>query len=152
MSERPTKLRAQRARSAGFTLQEIMIALVILSIVAAYALPSYQQSLRTAKRSDAYAALTAVADAQEIAYNNQAVPRSYTTDLAGLGLASVSEGGYYNLGVTACAGGTLDDCFEVRATAREDGSQWGDHGCRWLSLDSRGRRSSGPNSDGCWRD
>lgn len=145
-------LRACCARSAGFSLTELMIALVIVSIVAAFALPSYQQSLRAAKRSDAYAALANVADAQEIAYNNQAAPRSFTTNLADLGLASVSEGGYYDLSVSACSGGALSDCFEVRATARSDGSQWKDADCRWMSLDSRGQRSSGPVAGACWRD
>ena len=142
------------SRCAGFTLQELMTAMAIIAVVVvvAFALPSYTQSLRTAKRSDAYTALATVADAQEIAYNNQAIPRSYTNDLADLGLSGISKEGFYDLTVTACTGGALTDCFEVRATAREDGSQWGDTGCRWLSLDSRGQRSSGPKAEGCWRE
>ena len=79
-----------------------MIALVVLSIVAAFALPSYQQSLRTAKRADAYVALANVKDAQEIDYNNQAAPRSYTKKLADLGLSTTSNDGLYDLTVTAC--------------------------------------------------
>ena len=152
MSDRRGKLPACGQRQAGFTLIEIMIALVVLAIVAAFALPSYQQSLRTAKRADAYVALANVKDAQEIDYNNQAAPRSYTKKLADLGLSTTSNDGLYDLTVTACDDGTLSDCFEVRATAREDGSQWGDDDCRWLSLDSRGRRDSGPDSEACWRE
>jgi type IV pilus assembly protein PilE len=139
-------------RNAGFTLIELMIALVVLSIVAAFALPSYQQSLRMAKRADAFFALANVKDAQEIDYNNQAAPRSYTKELANLGLSATSRDGLYDLTISACDGGTLSDCFEVRATAREDGSQWGDADCRWLSLDSLGRRDSGPDSEACWRE
>lgn len=43
--------------SSGFTLIEVMIAAVIVAILAAIALPSYQDSVRKSRRADAKAVL-----------------------------------------------------------------------------------------------
>ncbi|MBT8087034.1 MAG: prepilin-type N-terminal cleavage/methylation domain-containing protein [Gammaproteobacteria bacterium] len=140
-----------RNRFAGFGLIELLVVLFILSLLAAFALPSYQDSVRRSQRGDAYAALATLADALEQAYNNQAAPRSYPTNIVSLGLTTKSAAGYYNLAVAACSDGTLADCYQVTATARSDGPQDSDTKCRTLSMDSRGRRSSSPDSSGCWR-
>lgn len=41
----------------GFTLIEVMIAVVIVAILVAVALPAYQNSIRKSRRSEAFAAL-----------------------------------------------------------------------------------------------
>ena len=49
----------------GFTLVELMIVIVIVAILLAVALPSYQNSVQKGRRADAKAALLDVANRQE---------------------------------------------------------------------------------------
>jgi type IV pilus assembly protein PilE len=49
----------------GFTLMELMIVVAIVSIIAAFGYPSYQESVRKARRADAKGALEGLAQAME---------------------------------------------------------------------------------------
>ena len=49
----------------GFTLVELMVVIAIVSIIAAIALPSYQQSVRKSRRADAVLALQQIQIGQE---------------------------------------------------------------------------------------
>ncbi|MFB1010186.1 MAG: type IV pilin protein, partial [Thiopseudomonas sp.] len=71
----------------GFTLIEIMIVIVILGVIAAIALPSYQDHVRRANRSEGMAFLQDVAARQEryFAQNN-----TYVTDIANVGKLGLS--------------------------------------------------------------
>lgn len=88
------------ARSAGFTLVELMIAIVIVAILTAIALPSYKTFIRKGYRASAQAMMMDIANREEQfllanrAYANRAaiinsgfglpadVARSYTWDVA----------------------------------------------------------------------
>ena len=52
-------------RSHGFTLIELMIVVAVISILAAVAIPSYQDSVRKGKRAEGRAALTELLLQQE---------------------------------------------------------------------------------------
>jgi type IV pilus assembly protein PilE len=52
-------------RSKGFTLMELMIVVAIVSIIAAVAYPSYQNSVKKARRGDAKGALEGLSQALE---------------------------------------------------------------------------------------
>lgn len=69
-------------RARGFTLIEVMVVVTIIAILAAIALPSYNNYLRKGRRADAQAALTDIASRQQ-QYLMDA--RAYAPDTATLG-------------------------------------------------------------------
>lgn len=117
----------------GFTLIELAIAIAVLAIIASIALPSFIDAVRKSRRSEAFAALAAVQQAQERwRANNPA----YTTDLsnAGLGLPTTTPGGYYTVAVNAA------DATGYTATASgvSGTSQAGDGNCTRLRVRAAG--------------
>jgi type IV pilus assembly protein PilE len=143
---------SKRVRQHGFSYLEILTAVAIAALLAAVAIPSYMTAVRKNNRTDAFSALAKIASGQELFFNNQAAPRSYTDDFGDLGMGTVSVGGHYDLSVVACAGSTLAQCYVARATARSASTQYKDTGCTTLTLDTRGRKGSSPAADGCWRE
>jgi type IV pilus assembly protein PilE len=61
----PTAHWGLRARTQGFSLIELMIAVAVVGILLAVALPSYQSSVRKGRRAEAINAINAVQQAQE---------------------------------------------------------------------------------------
>jgi type IV pilus assembly protein PilE len=126
-------------KSGGFTLVELMIVVVIIAILAAFAVPSYQSFVLESKRAEGTAALMRIMDMQERYYTNQ-FPPSYTTDLTDLGYAAstaTTESGYYSIAAAACGGG-ITTCVQLTATAQAEVANDGD-----LTLDSLGNRTRG---------
>ena len=121
----------------GFTLIELMVAVVVIGILAAIAIPNYQQFTRKAKRTDATTALTALQQAQA---KLRATCRFYagalgaggcdTTDPATAAATQVnvpvtSENSLYNI---ALISGDSDG-NSYTAIASATGSQAGDLDC-----------------------
>ncbi len=83
-----------RSQSA-FTLIELMIVIAIIGILGAIAYPSYQESVRTSRRSDAMAALLE---------ESQRAERYYSINGTYVGWAvagSTSEEGFYTIATSA---------------------------------------------------
>ena len=59
-----------KRRQTGFTLIELMIAVVVIGILAAIAYPSYQEHINKSRRADAQAALMELAQFMERHYTN----------------------------------------------------------------------------------
>jgi type IV pilus assembly protein PilE len=142
---------AAAGRPGGFSLTELMIALAIIAILAAIALPTYRQYVIRSNRGDATQALLRIAAEQERYYlaNN-----SYAATIgeAGLGMSSTSEHGWYALSVTA---GDMNG-FEARAVPAADSPQKGDAKCQVFTIDADGRKAAeddagAPTDDTCWR-
>lgn len=139
----------------GFTLIEIMIAVLIIGVLAAIAYPSYQEYVTRSNRTEGMALLNDAAARQErfFAQNN-----SYVTtqaDVAGLGMPNttgttvLSTTGLYSLTVSTAAG---DGGFSLTATRL--GVQLRDTKCGDLSLDATGARGvsvASADVDACWR-
>lgn len=130
----------------GFTLIELMIVIVIVGILFAVALPSYQSSVLRGHRADAQSILMDISAREErfMAQNN-----TYTTDIntaAGLNIGTTtSNNGYYNLTVAACGGG-IATCYLLTATAT--GGQANDTDCATITLSSAGVTSG--TTANCW--
>lgn len=136
-------------RNNGFTLIELMIVVVIVSILAAVAYPSYQEYVNRSKRTDAKNALLEIASRQERFYFNN---NTYTTDLTGdgsLNYGTTSPDGYYSLSVAAGPSGSIASSYEITATPA---APFNDVDCGNLSLDSRGEQDKTGSAplDRCW--
>jgi type IV pilus assembly protein PilE len=124
-------------RSAGFTIIELLIAIVIVGILAAVALPAFQNSVRKGRRSEAYTALGALQQAQErwrssngsYADNSQ-LSLGVNASPAGLGQAATTPSGYYAIAITAADGAS----YTATATAATGTSQADDSGCTVLAV------------------
>lgn len=109
----------QRTRQRGFTLIELMIALVVVGLLSALAYPSYQQQVAKGRRTDAKQSLMELSQRMERFYTERGTYVGAALGNSGL-YPNVTSGGYYDLSITVQ---TLDG-FTVKATPR--GSQVGD--------------------------
>lgn len=145
-----------------------MVTTAIIAILAAIAYPSFMESIRKSRRSDAIAALTRVQQAQErhranfgsYASTFDATAAAETTTT--LKLPATSQDGHYTLALSGATG----QAYTATATASSSSPQIADLHCRELrivlqgstgvdgvvvqgSKDSGGTLTTGPNN-ACW--
>lgn len=119
-------MKIRRTTERGVTLIELMIVIVIVGILASIAYPSYQNSVRKARRADGEAALIAVQLAQE---KLRSSCRFYAQNLAGganvcganaagstITAPAASPDGHYAIALTNASG----TGFTATATALGD--------------------------------
>jgi len=143
-------------RQNGFTLVELMVAVVIAGILAAIAYPSYLESVRRTKRAEGKAALMEVLQHQERYYSqhNTYVEFSATSankDAFKWYSGSSAASSAYELAGTACTDETIVNCITLVArpgTSYVDG-HFSDPMCGELSMSSNGKRS--PENAECWK-
>ncbi len=134
---------------------ELMIAVVIVAILVAIAIPGYRGYVQRAQRTEAKNALLRVQGAQEKFFVQH---NRYATALApavpdGLGIPATTETGLYALTIAGLDGG---NGFRVTATPRRGGPQDDDSRCASFTVDQNGlkgaRNAAGEDSAGeCWR-
>lgn len=119
-----------RSAAGGFTLIEVMIALAIVAILTAVALPAYQSSITKSRRADAMAAISTVQQAQERWRGNNP---AYSTDLGATAL-NITAPALYSLTVTApnATAGSLSRGYIVTAVGQ--GRQALDSQCARMSV------------------
>lgn len=142
-------------KNKGFTLIEVLIVVAIVGILAAIAYPSYQESVRKSRRTEAKEALLNAAALQErrfLQFNN------YSGNMVDLGNAT-TEHGFYTITVVnnrfslgSCQSGA---CFTVTATVA--GVQTADTRCTRFEVDNLGTQRAfnavtggTETSDLCW--
>jgi type IV pilus assembly protein PilE len=130
-------------QSGGFTLIELMIAVVIVAILAAVGYPSYTQYITRASREAAKSELLQIANLQEKIYlNSSAYAFSITGAYngrsdGGLGVtAGQTSDGKYTLTISPTAGPTQS--YTITATPVAGKSQAADGN---ITIDSTGTRS-----------
>ena len=114
-------------RFGGFTLIELMVAIAIVGIIAAFAYPNFTSMIQRSRRADAIAALTAAVQAQERYRSNR---RSYAPDLGTLNIDASKVADYYDLGMSDVG----PSGYQVTATVKESGAQRKDTTCWTLSV------------------
>ncbi len=128
-------------RAKGFSLMELMIAVVIIGILAAIAYPAYTDHMTRTRRSDGKAALLNLANYMEHYYTEN---NGYTgATLSSIGYTgTTSQEGYYNLSISALSN------TSYTLTATPTGVQAGDTTCGALTLTNTNIK--GPTAD-CWQ-
>lgn len=155
-----------RMPTAGFTLIELMITLLIASILLAIAIPTYRHEIQESRRTDAKTALLDLAGREQRYFS---VQNSFTTSFVNLGYASsgnpssVTVGsGYYSISVSVPAAAPDPQAaniaapsFSFTATPVAGTSQASDTACGTFEVDSTGYQaaqnsSSTDDTAVCW--
>lgn len=139
-------------RTAGWTLIELMVTLLILAILAGFALPAYRSHVLRAHRVEAKSLLLELAAAQERFYLHHDRYASHAELAAappqGLGLAATTRNGRYRLTIDVA------DTRVFSATAAAIADQAADERCATFTIDAYGARTAtsaaGIAAAACW--
>lgn len=137
---------------AGVTLVELLFVVVVIAILASFAMPSYRGYVLRAHRVEAKAALLNLAAAQQKYYLQNG---TYALNLAlttappdGLGLRSTTESGRYVIVIDAA------NTMGFGATAATAGAQTSDVDCATFTINALGVRGAtdggGSIATACW--
>lgn len=132
-------------RVKGFTLIELLLVIAIIGILAAIAIPNYQDYKTKSRRSEATSALMQIAAKQEQYFMDN---RTYTADLTDLGYSAspfITENGYYSISAN------VPTAFEFTLTATAAGLQSGDAACARFTLDHEGSKGHTGTAASCWQ-
>lgn len=143
--------------AAGFTLIELMIAVVIAAILLSIAIPSYRSQVQKSRRTDAKTALLDLASREQRYFS---VSNAFTSSGQNLGYGTAAAtfnvgSNYYSVTVTAPAGAS-PPTFTITATPIAGTTQASDTQCASFTVDNTGRQSSVDSSNAdststCWQ-
>lgn len=157
---------APRHRNRGFTLVELIVAMVILATLAAIAIPSYNQYVLKSHRTEAKTALMDAASLEERYFSSI---NQYTGNGTQLGYAVAAPPipvgtGYYvisNINVqpalppTAGVPGGTPATFTITAVPAAGSMQVNDTACASFTIDSTGQQTAtGTDANAsidCWQ-
>lgn len=140
----------KRRTQRGFTLLELMIVVVVIAILASFAVSNYSRYAMRTRRADAKEMLMRIAAAEERHYTSF---NKYTKNLKDdLGFSSdtpPTEKGYYTIKIADVDASALKYTLSAEPVA---GGAQGKDACKTLSLASSGTKDkTGDESNGkCW--
>ncbi len=149
-----------RTSSAGFSLIELMVAVVVASILVAIAVPTYTAQIQKSRRTDAKTALLDLAGREERyfstnngAYSSSPYALGYSNSTTATFPVTVGSG-YYTVNVAANAG-TATAVATFTITATPTGTQVNDAACTLFTINNLGQQTatgSDPNANvDCWK-
>ena len=141
----PARRRAPAAAGAsrGFTLAELMITIAIVAVLAAVALPTYREHVRTSRRTEAQAYLMAIASRQQQFLMDT---RAYAGALTAINIPTPANvGAAYDL--TLVAAGGPPPTFSITAVPKT-GSDQARERCGTLAIDQTGAKTAALSR--CW--
>jgi type IV pilus assembly protein PilE len=132
--------------SKGFTLIELMIVVAIIAVLAAIAIPSYENYVRTTRRSVATGCVQEMAQQMERRFTTN-LNYNTTTTLPSLGCVTPIAS-FYDFAFDA--GEPTVNTYKLVATPQ--GGQAND-GCGTLTLNEKGSKNASGNPDvtKCWK-
>lgn len=133
-----------RHRARGFTLIELMIVVVVVSIIIAIAFPSYTEQVRKGRRADAKAALAELSQFMErtLVENKTYTPGGASPTLPFTESPKDGTSKYYTLSLRAVAATS----YTLQAVPKN--AQANDK-CGTMTLNSLGVKTAALTS-GCW--
>ncbi|WP_353156901.1 type IV pilin protein [Herminiimonas fonticola] len=141
----------------GFTMIELMVVLIIVAILAAIAIPSYQESVLKTRRTEGRAALMKAMQQQERYYSLHTTYLAFSSSSTDAEAKKFSwfsganaKTSFYEISAQACNGKTIRDCVLLIAQPGTVmvNSAYRDPLCGTMSLNSRGEKSAA--ADRCW--
>ena len=133
----------------GFSLIELLLAIVIVGIIVAIAVPSYQDSVRKTRRADAIAMVMEAANRQERhfteygRYAQSIVAAQADVDSQNILLQTTSENGFYTLTLSAASA----TAFTLTANPQNDQTS---DSCGAFIIDQAGLKTNGGSGTNCW--
>jgi len=132
-----------RSGRGGFTTIELLIALVVAGVLVTLALPTFLDSIRKGRRSEAVSTLAQLQQAQERFRSSNAAYAGNGVLTSALLVNATTASGYYDIAITASSG----TGYKATATARSGTSQANDSGCTLLVVEmDRGNITYGSGS------
>ena len=108
-----------RSKRQGFTLLELMIVVMVVAVLAAFAYPAYTQFLLKGWRAEGRMALHELLLQQESYMNQTGTYKIFSAGATGTPFRTFSgdnaSGSAYLLGARECSGKTLRECVELFA-------------------------------------
>ena len=133
-------------RQRGFTLVELMITVVVISILASISYSAYTEQTAKARRAAARALVMDVLQHEERFFTEN---NTYTTDLTAMGYPATlkTDRNTHSISLAAGATGAIATSVAVTATALVTDAK-----CTSLTLSSANAQTgTGSNSTVCWR-